>query len=161
MAGLALVGQPIVVLIDHFDLVEFGCSQALRRLMHLADVTRADLTVLIAARERFTAPLLLDAVELSVELTPWSRLETAQFITDATRESGVKTLLFSDDAIEAIQNVTHGVPAEVVWLCDLCLLAAMSRDVHHVDSELVESAASELSPRDWLLADRKAMAARM
>ena len=160
MSALSLVKQPIVILIDHFDLVEFGYSQVIRRLMHLAEITGADLTVLVAAHERFTAPLLLDVVELSIELLPWTLAETGEFIDKATRAAGATTTLFNDDAIDSIQKLTHGVAADVIWLCDLCLLAAMSRDIHSVDGELVESAASELSPREWLLSERAVVSSR-
>jgi general secretion pathway protein A len=150
--GLAIARQPLVVCVDHFDLVEFACSQTLRRLMHLADTTGAELTLLIAVRERYTAPLLLDSVELSVELTPWSANETSRFVSETLRSAGAKQTIFSEDALEAIHSLTHGVPADVVWLCDLALLAAMSEDRRRIDVDVIESAAAELAPRDWLLA---------
>ena len=145
--GLSVVQQPVVALIDHFDLVEFGCSQSLRRLMQLADATGAELTVLIAARERCTAPLLLASVELHVELSAWSEDETARFLWDSLRRAGTCEAIFTADAIQAIQALTHGNPSKVVWLCDLALLAALSEDRRRVDSQIVEAAAMELSPR--------------
>ena len=145
--GLSVVQQPVVALIDHFDLVEFGCSQSLRRLMQLADATGAELTVLIAARERCTAPLLLDFVELHVELSAWSEDETARFLWDSLRRAGTCEAIFTADAIQAIHALTHGNPSKVVWLCDLALLAALSEDRRRVDSQIVEAAAMELSPR--------------
>lgn len=156
--GLAVVRQPVVVLIDHFDLVEFSCSQSLRRLMQLADATGAELTVLIAASERFTAPLLLDVVELHVELSAWSEDETARFIWDSIRHAGSCEAIFTADAIQAIQTLTHGNPAKVVWLCDLALLAALSEDRRRVDSQIVEAAAMELSPRNLPLPERRTTA---
>jgi type II secretory pathway predicted ATPase ExeA len=154
-AGLAIVRQPVVALIDHFDLVEFGCNQSLRRLMQLADATGVELTVLIAARERFTAPLLLDSVELYVELSAWSEDETARFLWDSLRQAGSCEAIFTADAIQAIQALTHGNPSKVVWLCDLALLAALSEDRRRVDSQVVEAAAMELSPRSLLPSDRR------
>ena len=156
--GLAIVQQPVVVLIDHFDFVESGCSQSLRRLMQLADATGAELTVLIAARERFTAPLLLDAVELHVELSAWSEDETARFIWDSLRRAGSCEAIFTADAIQVIHALTHGNPSKVVWLCDLVLLAALSEDRQRVDSHVVEAAAMELSPRSLPLPDRRSAA---
>ena len=152
--AVAIVQQPIVVCVDHFDLVEFACSQTLRRLMHLADAADAELTVLIAARERFTAPLLLDAVELSVELTPWMRDETTRFISESLQRAGTQQTIFSEDALEAIHSLTNGVPAEVAWMCDMSLLAAMSENRRWVDVDVIEAAAAELAPRDWLMLDR-------
>jgi type II secretory pathway predicted ATPase ExeA len=147
-----LVGRPIVILVDHFDLVEFGCSQVIRRLLHLADITGAPITVLLAARECFTAPLLLDAVELSMELLPWSEEEVQHFITQQIRAAGCTTPIFSQDATRGVHFTTNGIPASVAWLCDICLLAAMSHGLKHVDAELVDAAAAELSARSPLSA---------
>ncbi len=158
-AALAIVRQPVVTLIDHFDLIEFGCSQSLRRLMQLADLTSVDLTVLIAARERFTAPLLLDAVDLRVELTNWTEDETARFIWDTLHRAGAREAIFTADAIQAIFGLTQGNPSAVVWMCDLALLAAMSEDRREVDSNIVDAAAVELSPRERSALDRYSMAA--
>ncbi len=157
-AGLAIVQQPVVTLIDHFDLVEFGCSQSLRRLMQLADAGGVELTVLIAARERFTAPLLIDAVELHVELSAWSEDETARFLWDSVRRAGSCEAIFTADAIQVIHALTHGNPSKVVWLCDLALLAALSEERRRVDSQIVEAAAMELSPRSLPLPDRRSVA---
>ena len=115
--------------------------------MQLADATGAELTVLIAARERCTAPLLLDAVELHVELSAWSEDETARFLWDSVRRAGSCEAIFTADAIQAIHALTHGNPSKVVWLCDLALLAALSENRRRVDSQIVEAAAMELSPR--------------
>ena len=145
--GLAVVQQPVVALIDHFDLVEFGCSQTLQRWMQLAVATGADLTVLIAARERFTAPLLLDAVELHVELSAWSEDETTRFVWTALRRAGSTEAIFTADGLRAIHLLTQGNPSRVAWLCDLALLAALSEDRRKVEAHVVEAAARELSPR--------------
>ncbi len=153
-SGLAVVDQPVLLLIDHFDLVEFGCGQTLRRLMQLADSTGADLTILIAARERFTAPLLLDAVELHVELTAWSESETSRYITDAIRHAGTREAIFTTDAVPAIHRQTQGNPARVAGLCDLALLAAMSGDQRRVTAHVVNAAVKELEPTSFLLKDR-------
>ena len=146
LSGLAVVGQPVVVLVDHFDLVDFGCGLILRRLMQLAESTGADLTVLIAARERFTAPLLLDAVELHVELTAWSEHETSRYIADSIRHAGAIAPIFTADAVSTIHRQTRGNPARVAWLCDLALLAAMSGDQRRIDAHIVNAAAEELEP---------------
>lgn len=148
LSSLSLVKQPLVVLIDHFDLVDFSCSQSLRRMIDLAEATDADLTLLLACRERFTAPLLLDAVELHVELSAWSEDETAQFMWDAMRKAGSTEAIFTADAIQTIHSITRGNPAKVVWLCDLAMLAALSENRRRIDSSVVQSAAMELSPHN-------------
>ena len=154
LSGLAVVGQPVVLLIDHFDLVEFGCGQILRRLMQLTNSTGADLTILIAARERFTAPLLLDVVELHVELTAWSESETSRYIADSLHRAGARETIFTTDAVSTIHRHAHGNPARVAWLCDLALLAAMSGDQRRVTAHVVNAATKELEPTSFSTRDR-------
>jgi len=154
LSGLAVVDQPVVLLIDHFDSVEFGCGQTLRRVMQLADSTGADLTVLIAARERFTAPMLIDVVELHVELTAWSESETSRYIADAIRHAGARETIFTTDAVSTIHRHAQGNPARVAWLCDLALLAAMSGDQRRVTAHVVNAAVKELEPTSFTLKNR-------
>lgn len=145
-ASLAIVRQPLVITVDHFDLAELGCSHALRRLMRLADSMGADLTVLIAARERDTSPLQLDAVELHVELSAWSEDETARFLWDTLRRAGARDTIFTAEAIQAVQSLTRGNPGDVVRLCDMALLAAQIENRRQVSAPLIEAAATELFP---------------
>ncbi len=154
LSGLAVVDQPVVLLIDHFDLIESGCGQTLRRLMQLAESTGADLTVLIAARERFTAPLLLDVVELHVELTAWSESETSRYIADSLHRAGTREAIFTADAVSTIHRHAQGNPARVAWLCDLALLAAMSGDQRRVTAHIVKAAVEELEPTSFSPRDR-------
>ena len=121
-AALALIRQPLVILIDHFDLVEPSCQQAVWRLHQLADSVGLKMTILLATRERQVAPVLQELVELRIEISSWTAAETAQFIQTAIRQAGSKQILFSDEACRSIHKMTHGVPSAVISLCSHCLL---------------------------------------
>ena len=49
-------------------------------------------------------------------------------------------VIFTDDALNSIHDATNGVPARVIALCNLTLLAAMGRDQTSITSEFVEAA---------------------
>ena len=51
-AALSVIRQPLIILIDHFDQVEFRCQQAVWRLNQLADAVGLKLTVVLATRDR-------------------------------------------------------------------------------------------------------------
>jgi type II secretory pathway predicted ATPase ExeA len=146
-AAMALIKQPLVIIIDHFDLVEFSCQQAVRRLHQLADATEAKLTVILATRDRIVPTALQDVVELRVDVAPWTLSETSDFIHSAIQNAGSAAMLFDDEAINAIHDATWGVPATTVSLASLSLLAAMGQDEMSVTREFVEAAAMELLPR--------------
>jgi len=146
-AALAVIRQPLVILIDHFDQVEFRCQQAVWRLNQLADATGLKLTVFLATRDRTFPAVLQDLVELRIDITPWNSVETSQFIISAIEHAGCNERMFTDDALTAIHELTNGVPARVVSLSSHSLLAARGQDQVLVTRECVEAAASELLPR--------------
>ena len=146
-AALAVIRQPMVILIDHFDQVEFRCQQAVWRLNQLADAVGLKLTVVLATRDRTFPAVLQDLVELRIDIAPWSAAETSRFITTAVEHAGCREILFADDAIRAIHEATNGVPARVVSLASHSLLAARGQDQLLVTRACVEAAVHELLPR--------------
>lgn len=146
-ASVALVGQPIVVLVDHVDLTSRSVEHDLRRLMAVADHVGASLTVLIAAAEFPSGGRFAEMVDLLIELNSWSPDDVARFVNSSLMNAGARNDVFSPEAIRAIADFTEGIPREVIRLCDLSLLAAMSDDRSDVDGRIVEAAATELSPR--------------
>jgi general secretion pathway protein A len=158
LANRALVRQSTVVLIDNIDSAHRDCGQVLRRLMNLAESLDAALTVLVFSKESVASPELQEQIELSIELSGWSRNETAQFVANTTRTAGAKREIFTLDAIALIQDLTQGIPADVIRICDLALLAAMSDDRREVDAALVQAAIAEFSPRHAVKADPRSFA---
>jgi general secretion pathway protein A len=156
LANQALVGRAVVAIVDHFDPAEPGGAAQLLRLMNLAESLGTELTLLVAARspisnvdlrENFD---LRDNVELSVELTGWSLAETGRFITETLRTAGAVSDIFAPDSVAAIHEITAGIPRDVVRVCDLSLLAAMSEGRLEIAAETVKAAAAELAPKAGL-----------
>jgi general secretion pathway protein A len=145
--AFTLVRQPLVVIIDHFDLVDFSCQQAICRLRQLADSTEMKMTIVIATRDRIIPSALQDIVELRIEIAPWTENETTRFIHSAVAQSGSSENLFTDEALSSVYQLTNGVPANVVLLCNFTLLAAMGQDETLITKQYVEAAANELPLR--------------
>jgi len=146
LVGLALVNQPIAVLIDNFDLASEQLAASVRRLVNLSVQSRAELTVLMSVRSMSQTWDLHDELDLSVELSRWSADETSQFISDSLAAAGAHKAIFSPDAVSAVHALSAGNPGLIVRLCDLALLAAMNDDQRDVDVPVVEAAVTELSP---------------
>ncbi|MDB5348287.1 MAG: hypothetical protein JWP89_6664 [Schlesneria sp.] len=158
LANRALVRQAAVILIDNVDSAHRECGQVLRRLMNLAESLDAALAVLLFSREPVASPELQEQIELSIELSGWSIGETSQFVWNATRTAGAKRAIFTPDAMALIQDLTQGIPADVIRTCDLALLAAMSDERREVDAALVQAAAAEFSPRHSAKAHPRSLA---
>jgi type II secretory pathway predicted ATPase ExeA len=146
-AALALIQQPVVMIFDHFDLVEFSCQQSVCRLRQLADAIGLKLTIILATSNRVISSALQDLIELRIDLVPWTIAETKEFITTAIAQTGVSHEIFTDGAIHSIHDFTGGVPANIVSLCNLSLYAAMGGDEQIVTRELIEAAVGEMPAR--------------
>ena len=147
-AAMALIQQPLVVVIDHFDLVENSCQQAVCRLHQLADAVGVKLTVVVATRDRVVPAALQNVVELRIDVAPWTAAETSQFVNMSIEHAGCTQILFTDEALASIHEMTNGIPATVVTLGHLSLLAAMGKEETLVTREFVEATANELLPRN-------------
>ena len=146
-AALALIRQPVVLLIDHFEPLESGSVQAIRRLHQLADMVGLKLTIALAMREGLLPNELQELVDVQIDIAPWTVRETADFIRLAIHRAGGHAPLFTVEAIQAIHDSTQGVPAKIISLGNLCLLAATGAEEEFVTSEIAEAAAGELFPR--------------
>lgn len=144
---LAMVNQPVVILLDDFDRAESDAAMAAFRLMNLADQLNSEITVLIAARRSLASRELMDLVELVVELNPWTGDETAHFVTEMLRTAGAQREIFSPSAMRSLQTVTRGNARDVVRMCDLSLLAAINDRRKQIDAALVQAVATELRPQ--------------
>ena len=145
-AGLALIRQPLVVVVDHFDATDFTCQQAIRRLYQLSDTVGLKLTILLATREQIAFTGLQDIVELRIATSPWAMAETSNFIRIAVERAGCMQNLFTDEAVAFIHEATRGIPWSVTSICHLCLLAAQVHDAPIVTRQIVEATARELLP---------------
>jgi general secretion pathway protein A len=149
LVSRALVGQPIVILVDNLDLIDTNGFRVLQRLRNLADSVGADLTILMSTRSTEKSGAILDDIELTVELAGWSPQETTRFVADSLSAVGARTDVFTPEAIAILQEVTHGVPADVVRVCEFSMLAAMVHDRHDVDATIVKDVIAELLPQRW------------
>lgn len=143
----ALVRQPLVLLVDHLDPMTTDCLPAIRRFHQLADLVGLKLTIVLAMSHGAIPSSLQELVELQIELAPWTASETSQFIRTAIARAGHPQILFTGDAVEAIQDFSGGIPARIITIGNLCLLAAQAQGESRVTEEIVESVAMELAPR--------------
>lgn len=147
LANCRLVKQAIVVFIDNLDAADSSCGQMIRRLISLADALDAPLTVLVSSRSSITSGAVQEQIEMTVELAGWSSNETAEFVANALHRAGASAAIFTPDALSLVHELASGIPAEVIRICDLTLLAAMGDDRRKVDASVVEAAMAEFSPR--------------
>lgn len=156
----AMVGQDVAVVIDDINFADTGSTQVLRRLISLGESADANLTLIVSSRNPIRSSDLWNDVELVGELSGWSLEETSRFVKESLAIAGAQAEIFTADALLLVQDLSQGIPSEVVRICELAMLAALNDDRHDVDSDLITSAITELAPRYSSLAERIRLAVK-
>jgi general secretion pathway protein A len=150
-------GQHAVIAIDEAHLLEsFGSLEPLRLLLNLAtELTESEAAmtlvlsgspILLSHLARHTA--LEDRIAVRCVLERFGHEETSAYITHRLKTAGWdKPLMFDDEAMGMIQELTLGVPRRINRLCDLALMVAYAQDKSRIDAATLETANAELTSR--------------
>jgi type II secretory pathway predicted ATPase ExeA len=138
-----------VLLLDDADQADYNLLPHLVRLVHFATSSPSRLTVVLAGRPSRINRMgrdLLDLAELRIDVEPWDRVDTEQYINDSMSRAGGKKSAFAQEALTRLQELSHGVPRRVNQLADLALIAGAGQELQQIDAEVVQSAYEQLSP---------------
>jgi type II secretory pathway predicted ATPase ExeA len=151
--------EGLLILVDEAQVLPPALLDELRVMTNLvrggAPRVRLVLAGSAALEEVFASPELESfSQRLSARcyLAAFNRDETTQFIQAQLAASGGEAdELFTLDACTAVFNATDGVPRLINQLCDRAMLLANSKQLDHVDSDLIQSAWADLQqlPAPW------------
>ena len=155
-------GQHAVIAIDEAHLLDsHGSLEPLRLLLNLAtELTEAEAAItlvlsgsplLLSHLARHTA--LEDRIAVRCVLDRFGRDETVSYIRHRLQMAGCnKPLMFDDEAMGMIQELTLGTPRRINRLCDLALMVAYAQDRSQIDAATIETANAELTSRSARMA---------
>lgn len=141
------LGKQTVFHIDDLDLASGELQSFLIRLVHADPSPEACHTLIVACdadRLHVASGQLLSLVDLRVDLDPWSKAETGEYLNTALAEAGCRATIFDESAIAQIHELSGGIPRQVNRLADLALVAAAGQRNEQVDGETVAAVAGEL-----------------
>ncbi|WP_428307500.1 ExeA family protein [Lacipirellula sp.] len=141
-------GAATALLLDDADQAGADVRMQLLRLLSLAGGTTPWLTVVLAATPtgaRRMGDELLDALDLRIELEPWSEPEMVGYIQHALLAAGAEQPIFDDEALGALHALSDGVPRKINRLADHALLGAAAEDRDTIDAAMIEAAHDALS----------------
>jgi general secretion pathway protein A len=122
-------------------------------LQHLARLARFDrsaesrLTIVLAGRNEGMSRLgepLLGLAELRIDVEPWQRAETKDYLTTMLAQAGRQSPVFTEPAIDRLHAIAHGVPRRISQLAELALVAGAGGNLGQIDAGVVESVYQEL-----------------
>jgi general secretion pathway protein A len=137
-----------VVLLDDADQADRGVLEHVARLARFDPSPEMRLTIVLAGRNEGMARLwqpLLDLADLRIDLEPWQRADTEEFVGAALSQAGCTSPVFAGSALERLHELAHGIPRRVSQLADLSLLAGAGAELDQIDAGVVESVYQELA----------------
>ena len=154
--------QHAVIAIDEAHLLEnFGSLEPLRLLLNLGnELTKAEsaMTLVLSGSPTLLShlarqPALEDRIAVRCVLERFGSEETAAYIRHRLQSAGWnQPLMFDDEAMGLIQEMTSGVHRRINRLCDLALMVAYAQDKSRIDAFTIETANAELTSRSAVAA---------
>jgi type II secretory pathway predicted ATPase ExeA len=146
----AAAGKHAVIAIDEAHLLASAQSlEAVRLLMNfehqgqpLATFLLSGQTNLVLAVRRLAA--LDERVAVTCVLNRLNATETANYIRHRLTAAGARKSIFDDSAIEAVHELTSGIPRRINRLCDLALLVGYGEELKTLTAPHIESIHQEL-----------------
>ncbi len=141
-------GRDTLLLVDDADQLGADLMRQLVRLIRLDPEPDARWTVILATDPERLAHLdeaVLHAIDLRIDLYPWSLDDTTGYLQDALIDAGRLAPVFDEGAIARLHELASGVPRHVVRLADFALLAGAGAGVELIDEALIHQAFEEIS----------------
>jgi type II secretory pathway predicted ATPase ExeA len=146
-------GRHSIVMIDEAQNLRPEVLEQLRLLTNLETDTRKLLQIILVGQPELNGILrrhelrqLDQRIGSRYHLRPLSQWETAAYVGHRLAVAGARREIFTPDALVGVHRHSRGVPRIINLLCDRCLLGGYAEGAAVVSSDIVEQAASELSP---------------
>jgi len=143
-------GRRTTIVIDEAHLLDDPrVLQALQLLLNFGERRDIDLSLLLtgdwplAARvERMGA--LDERIAVRIVLQPLSGEETSKYVRHRLEAAGARVPIFHAEALQAVFELSGGVPRRINRLCDMALLVAFADQQRTISANDVEAVADEL-----------------
>ena len=143
-------GRHAVIVLDEAHLLrDTKALETIRLLMNfqqngqqLATFLLVGQTSLVLAVRRL--PALDERVAVTCLLARLNAEETNRYIRHRLETAGTKRTIFEPSALEAIFQLTHGIPRRINRLCDLALLVGYGEELPSLSGSHLESIHEEL-----------------
>jgi type II secretory pathway predicted ATPase ExeA len=137
-----------VVLLDDADCADHEVLASVGRLLRYGSANGGQLTMVLAGqKERLgrVSDELLELADLRIDLEPWDRADTANFLKASLESAGGRTAVFSEAAVGRLHELARGIPRRTAQLADLSLLAGAGASLRQIDAGVVEAVYHELA----------------
>lgn len=150
LASCAEQGRHPVVAVDEAHLLRDSRTlETLRLLLNFDSGDRAGLTLLLIGQPGILptldrTPQLEERMAVKCLLRPLTEQETAGYVAHRLKVAGTTRAIFGDEALEALHQLTHGIPRRINRLCDLALLIGYAEEQETITAGQLEAVSQEL-----------------
>lgn len=141
--------HPVVAIDEAHLLTEARALEALRLLLNFEVGGRPGMTLLLIGQPGVLplldrAPQLEERMAVKCLLRPMTVEETAGYVAHRLQVAGTTQTIFDDAAIDALHELTHGIPRRINRLCDLALLIGYAEEQQTITASQLEAVSEEL-----------------
>lgn len=149
LADLRDQQQHALFVIDDAHLLSLAHLNVLRLLLNLREECRADFSLILCGRTELLTQVsrlvsLDQRITVRAALQPLSVEETGRYLERRLEVAGRREPLFRPDAVQAIWEVSQGIPRRINQLADLALLVGFADRLSGIDAVEIEAASAEL-----------------
>lgn len=147
-------GNNAVIIIDEAQNLSIRAMESIRLLSTLETTKEKLLQVILVGQPELYNKLKLPTLRqlnqricVRFHLVPLSKAEVHLYVLHRLRIASIEsesTVRFTEDAISAIYEHSHGSPRMINILCDRALLAGFIKEVFVIDKDLVNCCAEEV-----------------
>lgn len=150
LADNARQGRHAIVAIDEAHLLDGSRAfEALRLLLNFEGDAGPQLTLLLVGQTGLVPmlermPQLEERLAVKCLLRPLALEETMAYVQHRLAVAGSERTIFSTAAIEALHELSRGVPRQINRLCDLALLVGFAEEHSSIGAEQILAVSEEL-----------------
>lgn len=143
--------HPAVILIDDaHTITDRQVFQSLQLLLNLQEYDGVEFTLVLVGQPELVGltkrlPQLDERISIPCVLTAMTPHETAQYVQHRLKAAGAQRPIFSGDALQAIYELSGGLPRRINRLCDFALVVGFAGGLNLIDAPHVEGVSAELN----------------
>ncbi len=144
-------GRNTTIVIDDAHLIhDPEVLQALRLLLNFGEQEAVSVSLILSGDWQLAARVdrvasLADRVAVRAAVPPLTQGEAIDYVVHRLEVAGTRTAIFEPSALQAVFELSGGVPRRINRLCDVALLVAYADSQQRVTAQNVEAVANELN----------------
>jgi len=151
LSRLTALGRQPVIVIDEAHLIEQPRTfSAIQLLLNFCQPPKVSFSLILIGDQELVPRVqrlrsLDERMGIKCVLQPFTQQETSAYVAHRLKVAGGTRNIFDASALDALFEMSAGVPRRLNRLCDLALLVGYADQLSHVSANEIEAVAKELT----------------